>query len=57
MHCITRRGVAQMVACLNGVQEALSSNLSTPTKGNTAIATVAVFFLFRELLQNSAKNG
>ena len=26
------RGVAQMVACLNGVQEALSSNLSTPTK-------------------------
>ena len=47
-------GVAQMVACLNGVQEAPSSNLGTRTK--TSKAGSLENTMFSGLLRNVAKH-
>ena len=43
---ITYPGVAQMVACLNGVQEAAGSNPVTRTKKNPVTAMVTGFLYF-----------
>ena len=42
----TYLGVAQLVACLNGVQEAASSNLATQTKRNPLPSWDSGFLLF-----------
>ena len=42
----TYLGVAQLVACLNGVQEAASSNLATQTKRNLLPSWDSGFLLF-----------
>ena len=68
----TYLGVAQLVACLNGVQEAASSNLATQTKRNPlpswdsgfllflnifALYIVRIFLLFNSPPQNTKKAG
>lgn len=47
----TYLGVAQLVACLNGVQEAASSNLATQTKRNPLPSWDSGFLLYWFILR------
>ena len=48
-------GVAQVVACLNGVQEAVSSSLATRTiiVTETTVSVAIIFLLFDDIDSNS----